>query len=119
MSVKVLARVWEHSRQKGTALLLALAIADYCNDEGWAWPSIASLRRKTRLRSDRTVHALLRKLESAGEIAIDRGAAIVGTAGGAQRMNLYRASVGLEGAAKSPPPWQLRGVANTPQGAGT
>jgi hypothetical protein len=116
MSVKVLARVWEHSRQKGTALLLALAIADYCNDEAWAWPSIVSLRRKTRLRSDRTVQILLRKLEAAGEIAIERGAGMVGTAGGSQRTNLYRVLVGLEGGAKSAPPCLRRGNAKAAQG---
>jgi hypothetical protein len=116
MSVKVLARVWEHSRQKGTALLLALAIADYCNDEAWAWPSIVSLRRKTRLRSDRTVQILLRKLEAAGEIAIERGAGMVGTAGGSQRTNLYRVLVGLEGGAKSAPPCLRRGDAKTARG---
>jgi hypothetical protein len=116
MSVEVMARVWEHSRQKGTGLLLELAIADYCNDEGWAWPSIASLRRKTRLRSDRTVHALLRKLESAGEIAIERGAGTVRTAGGTQRTNLYRVVVGLEGGAKSAPPCRRRGDAKASQG---
>ncbi len=117
MSVKVMARVWEHSRQKGTALLLALAIADYCNDEAWAWPSVASLRRKTRLRSDRTVHGLLRKLESDGEIAIERGAGLVNTTGGSQRTNRYRVLVGLEeGGAKSAPPCQRKGGAKTAQG---
>jgi hypothetical protein len=116
MSVKVLARVWEHSQQKGTALLLALAIADYCNDEAWAWPSIASLRRKTRLRSDRTVQTLLRELEAAGEIAIERGAGMVGTAGGSQRTNLYRVLVGLEGGAKSAPPCPRKGNAKAARG---
>jgi hypothetical protein len=116
MSVKVLARVWEHSRQKGTALLLALAIADYCNDEAWAWPSIASLRRKTRLGSDRTVQTLLRRLEAAGEVAIERGAGMVGTAGGSQRTNRYRVLVGLEGGAKSAPPCPHRGNAKAAQG---
>jgi len=115
MSVKVMARVWEHSRQKGTALLLALAIADFCNDEARAWPSIASLRTKTRLRSDRTVQALLRKIESAGEIAIERGAGIVRTAGGTQRTNLYRVVVGLEGGAKSAPPCPRNGGAKAAQ----
>jgi hypothetical protein len=117
MSVKVMARVWEHSRQKGTALLLILAIADHCNDEGWAWPSIASLRRKARLRSDRTVQILLRQLESAGEIAIERGAGLLKTAGGAQRTNRYRVLVGLEeGGAKFAPPCLRKGDAKPAQG---
>jgi hypothetical protein len=116
MSVKVLARVWERSRQKGTPLLLILAIADYCNDEAWAWPSIGSLRKKTRLRSDRTVQTLLRKLESAGEIAIDRCAGMVGTAGGSQRTNLYRVVVGLEGGANFAPPCPRWGTAKAARG---
>jgi hypothetical protein len=34
MSIAIQIRVWQESQHKGAALLLLLAIADCCNDEG-------------------------------------------------------------------------------------
>jgi hypothetical protein len=57
-------RVWEHSRHKGSALLLLLAIADHAHDDGsGAWPSVAHLARKVRM-SERQVQRVLRTLSS-------------------------------------------------------
>jgi hypothetical protein len=49
MSVRTLNRVWEASRQTGGALLVLLAIADFADDDGLAYPSISTLARKARL----------------------------------------------------------------------
>ena len=48
MSIAWMNYVWEHSDQKGTSLLLLLAIADHANDDGICWPSVARLAHKAR-----------------------------------------------------------------------
>lgn len=73
MSIKVMSAVWRFSKQKGSPLLMLLAIGDFANDEGVAFPSIKTLAEKTRM-SERTVQYLLSKLEQDGEITVDRGA---------------------------------------------
>lgn len=74
MSVKCMAAVWEHATAKGGERLLLLAVADYAKDDGTgAWPSLQRLCDKTKF-SERNVRYLLRKLEEAGELAIQPGA---------------------------------------------
>lgn len=68
MSVKASSIVWAESKQKGAALLMLLALADYAHDDGsYAFPSVQTLTKKTRM-TRRNVQLLLRKLEDAGEI---------------------------------------------------
>src|SRR5689334_5397835 len=67
MSVRVMARVWAHSQQKGGELLVMLALADFANDAGESWPSIPILAQKARL-SDRQTRRVLRDLEAVGEV---------------------------------------------------
>jgi hypothetical protein len=71
VSVYVTSHVWHHSCLRGTALLLLLALADQANDEGIAWPSVATLANKTRL-SDRTVQNLMPSVLATGELEIVR-----------------------------------------------
>jgi len=61
--------VWERSSQRGTALLLLLAIADNANDEGEAWPSVPTMAKKIRM-SERYTRIVLRELEASGELVI-------------------------------------------------
>ena len=75
-------QIWERSPQKGTALLLLLAIADFANDEGVAYPSIARLAAKTRV-SERSVHYVLKSLKASGELEISEQA-------GPRGCNLFR-----------------------------
>jgi hypothetical protein len=83
LSIRVSTYVWEHSNQRGTALLLMLAIADHAHDDGGgAYPSVETLARKSRTTT-RNVRLLLPKLEAAGELEVKRGAGPHGT-------NLYR-----------------------------
>ena len=77
MSIKIMSAIWEHSEAKGTELLLLLAIADYANDKGMAWPSITTLARKCRM-SRRYTMSLLQKLEAKGAIEIQRRVGIRG-----------------------------------------
>lgn len=73
MSIKVMTRVWEHSKHKSTKLLLLLAIADHVNDErGHAFPSIDHLSGKCRI-TRRQVFRLLRELERSEELTIEKG----------------------------------------------
>jgi len=62
--------VWERSTHRGAALLVLLALADYANRQGEAWPKITSLAHKTRM-SRRYCTALLQRLAESGEISIE------------------------------------------------
>ncbi|MBX6391150.1 MAG: helix-turn-helix domain-containing protein [Frankia sp.] len=80
-----MSQVWEHSRQHGSALLVLLAIADFADDDGWAYPSIERLAEKARM-STRNVRYVLRHLEASGELMIVAG-------GGRHQTNRYRVLV--------------------------
>jgi hypothetical protein len=82
MSILVTGLVWKNSRHDGSALLLLLAIADYADDHGVAFPSIPALRRKARL-SKSTVFRTLEVLKGSGELEIVE-------AGGGRRTTRYR-----------------------------
>jgi hypothetical protein len=69
MSVEASSAVWKHSRQKSGPLLVLLAIADYINTEGNAWPAVSTLARKVRM-SKRNTQRCLRVLKEAGELEI-------------------------------------------------
>ena len=64
-----MAAIWEHFPGSGSDLLCMLALADFANDTGIAYPSIATLSRKVRL-SRRQTQKLLRRLEQDGWIAV-------------------------------------------------
>jgi len=85
MSISAMTQVWEHSKVKGTELLLLLALADYANDKGIAWPGIDSLAHRIR-QSRRNVTRLLRNLEKRGELTIEVNAGPYGA-------NLYKLPV--------------------------
>jgi hypothetical protein len=69
MSVKCMARVWEKSTQKGSRLLLLLAVADYADDNGFAWPGIEKLAEKTRM-SPRQTMRLVEHARKDGELIV-------------------------------------------------
>lgn len=83
MSIKVTTWVWEEAAASGADLLILLAIADTANDEGVAWPSKASLLRKTRVGAN-TLDRRLKALRDAGLLLREERA---GTS------NLYRLPV--------------------------
>lgn len=65
-----MSRVWEHSLQKGSSLLLLVAIADFADDKGVAWPSVATLAKKVRL-GERYVQQLIKELVQAKELCVE------------------------------------------------
>lgn len=85
MSVKVSAAVWERSRHTGADLLTLLAIADFCDDAGVAWPSMSKLARKTRL-DERSVYRIIRRLLASGELVRTK-------AGGGSKTAQYRIEI--------------------------
>jgi hypothetical protein len=82
VSIAIQSAVWQHSKFKGTALLLLLAIADFADDDGQAYPSVATLARKIRSKP-RNTQKILRQLQDSGELEIELGCGPHGT-------NLYR-----------------------------
>lgn len=85
MSIRVMTQVWANSQQSGGALLILLAIADFANDDGSAYPSVETLAKKARM-SERNAQYVLRKLVDDGELAISKGV-------GPRGANLYRVLV--------------------------
>ena len=68
MSLKTLTTVWERSEANGTALLCMLALADFADDNGEAFPKISTLARRCRV-SERTILRVLEQLIESGELA--------------------------------------------------
>src|SRR4029078_780385 len=69
VSIKVMTAVWQHSQARSGDLLVALAIADFSNDEGLAVPPIQTLAKKARL-SPRQVKRALQELQRLRELDI-------------------------------------------------
>lgn len=69
-------------RVSATHLLMLLSIADFADDDGRAYPSVASLARKCRMKP-RNAQTILAGLRESGELVIRMGEGPKGT-------NLYR-----------------------------
>lgn len=75
MATSVSTWVWEHSESRHGARLVLLRIADGMRTaDSWAWPSVETLRRKTRL-TERAVRNAISDLEIMGELEVQRSAA--------------------------------------------
>lgn len=72
MSVRCLATVWERSTRAGSELLLMLAIADFADDAGNAYPAVKTLATKCRM-TPRNVNHLLVALKACGELEVRLG----------------------------------------------
>jgi hypothetical protein len=59
VSVHWTAKVWAESKASGSTLLVLLALADYADKDGVAWPSLPKLGQKARL-SRNTVREAIR-----------------------------------------------------------
>lgn len=69
MSNKAMNYVWTHSKQRGSALVVMLALSDMANDDGECYPGKAKLSEKCRMQV-RNLDQTLNKLEDDGEILI-------------------------------------------------
>ena len=95
MSISVSARVWKHTRQRGPALLMLLAIADHADDAGRAFPSVGALARKCRV-GERAAHQAIATLRDSGELTVLLGQGPRGT-------NLYVVRQPPEGVQEAAP----------------
>lgn len=73
-----MARVWAESVHSGTDLLMMLAIADFADDDGNAYPSVGTLAQKCRTTS-RHVNRILAVLRASGELEIRQNEGPKGT----------------------------------------
>ena len=64
-----MARVWELSANKGNDLLMLLAIADFADDEGNAYPAVPTLAAKCRMKP-RNANLILAALRASGELEV-------------------------------------------------
>ena len=106
MSVKVLSRVWEHSAHGGTELLLMLAIADFADDDGRAYPAVPTLAAKCRLQQ-RRANYILSKLKASGELEVSANTGPRGT-------NRYRIMLPLHPGASLHCAAPLQSMVSTP-----
>jgi len=88
MSIAVMTRVWNNSKQSGSKLLILLALADHTDVDGVCWPGIKSLAFKARI-GERQARYNLRELEKAGEIYVNQGV-------GRTNTSRYFVTVGLD-----------------------
>jgi hypothetical protein len=77
-----MSRVWEIGPDDKSEILVLLAIADFCNDDGECWPSVAGLARKARM-TERGIQKIIVRL-------IQRGWLHVTPNAGRKGCNLYR-----------------------------
>ena len=111
MSVLSMARVWESSQHAGSELLMLLAIADFSDDDGNAYPAVATLAAKCRMKP-RNCQYILRALEESGELSIRTNKGPAGS-------NLYRINFGALGVQHSAGVQSLAGVQHRAPGGAT
>ena len=70
MSVKAMTYVWENSPYTGNALIVHLALADHCDDQGICWPSQRYLGEKCKV-SERQVRRIIYQMVADGFLFID------------------------------------------------
>ena len=78
MSVRAMAKVWERSRHSGSDLLVLLAIADFADDNGNAYPSVKTLAAKCRMKP-RNARYCLAELTASDELRIQANTGPHGT----------------------------------------
>lgn len=72
MSIRVMSWVWDHGPTDRDELLVMLALADYADDEGACYPSMAGIAEKARL-TERGARGIVRRLEASGWLAVKVG----------------------------------------------
>ena len=83
MSILKMAEVWASAEVEGSELLVLLALADFANDDGSCWPSVATVAKKSRL-TERGTRGIIRRLEKQGLVST-----VIST-GGAGHSSKYR-----------------------------
>lgn len=63
MSVKIMSFVWDNMELKGNNKLVMLCLADFANDEGYCYPSIETIARKSGIAESTTKGVIKRLVE--------------------------------------------------------
>jgi hypothetical protein len=71
MSIRAIQAVWDRTTAGGSLRLLLLALADFADEDGYSWPSRATLAERTG-RTERQVRRLITIAIAAGELQADR-----------------------------------------------
>lgn len=74
--------VWDNGPGDKSETLILLALADFCNDDGECWPSVATIAAKARM-TERGAQKIIARLVEIGWLEIQEG-------GGRRNCNLYR-----------------------------
>jgi len=69
LSIKVMSLVWERSEATSTHLLVMLAMADFADDDGLAWPSYDRIGLKIR-QSGRNAKRIVKQLLDTDELSL-------------------------------------------------
>ena len=78
MAIEIIAQVLEYSQSRLASRLVLLAIANYADENGNAYPSIATIAKKAMI-GERQVRRCLRQLELLGELSVEKEASQYGT----------------------------------------
>ena len=98
MSVRCISKVIEESAHAGTDLLMLIVLANYSDDFGNSYPSVATLARKSRM-SPRHANRILAALSVSGELDIRYGKGPRGT----NRYRINLSALGRSGSMPAPP----------------
>jgi hypothetical protein len=88
MSVTFISRVLAQAPVRGSRLNLLVVLADYANDQGVAWPSVATIAQRTRV-SSRQAQRIIREMRDDGLLYVQAGT-------GRGHANRYCMLVGME-----------------------
>ena len=70
MSVRAMSYVWDYSPYSGNSLIVHLALADHCDDQGICWPSQKYLAAKCKI-SERQIRRIIYQLVTDGFLFVD------------------------------------------------
>lgn len=109
-----MSEVWKRSQHTGSTLLMLLAIGDFADDEGRAFPAVATLAKKCRVKP-RAANYTLRELQDSGELEVRVGGGPRGPHG---PTNLYRIALKQLGVQRAAGVQNIAGVQSiAPRGA--
>lgn len=111
LSIKIIEAVLDLTVGSSNNKLVLLVLANYTNDQGRCWPSIATLTKKTEL-SERTVQRALAQLQRGGFLEV------IHMPGHSNVFVIHTGATWTSGGARVTPPgvtvWHPRGVTVTP-----
>lgn len=87
MSVRVMTAVMDYSAATGSTYTVALILADHADGDGWCWPSLDRIARRSRVSRTTAIRAIA-ELETLGELVREIGGS------GPRDTNRYRVMPG-------------------------